>query len=353
VQNTNKALFRYAAFAALCTLLLICVGGVVTSKGVGMAVPDWPTTYGYNMFLFPFDKWIGGIFWEHLHRLEGSIVGLLTVLLAVWIWRKEPRAWVQKLAWIAVGLVVFQGLLGGLRVVFDKAMVANTTFGTLFGVAHACTGQAFFVLMCLIAFVLSGAWARLDSCTGSISPRLSWLIPLATSVIFLQLALGAAMRHQHSGLAVPDFPLAYGQLWPATDAASLLRYNQQRVDTNVITSFEIGLHMFHRVNACLAAVLIFWVALEARKNLGPEKPLLKPALLWCGLVACQWVLGITTVLKDKPADIATAHVAVGALTLGTGGLLIAACRRILGAALPNRTASGSSVPKHAWAINAG
>ena len=356
IPNQSRWLFRYAVFAACCTLLLICVGGVVTSKGVGMAVPDWPTTYGYNMFLFPFSKMIGGVFWEHLHRLKASGVGLLTIALSVWIYRADSRRWLRKLGFWAVGLVVFQGVLGGLRVVMDKAVVANTTLGTVFGLAHACTGQAFFVLMCFIAFALSPAWERFatgQKWESTLSGRLNWLFPAATIAVFVQLALGAAMRHQHSGLAVPDFPLAYGQVWPATDPASMARYNQHRVDDSTITVFQVWLHMFHRVNACNVMGLIALAAFSARKLTGTARPLRTGAFFWAALVVVQAGLGIATVLYDKPADIATAHVAAGALTLMTGSLLIAACRMLLRPA-PLLHVEGDPASKAAkWAASAG
>ena len=87
------ALHRYACFCAGAVLFLICIGGLVTSHEAGMSVPDWPNTYGYNMFLFPIGQWVGGVFYEHTHRLLASAVGLLTVVLAVWLWRRDPRRW--------------------------------------------------------------------------------------------------------------------------------------------------------------------------------------------------------------------------------------------------------------------
>ncbi|HTI69196.1 MAG TPA: COX15/CtaA family protein [Candidatus Limnocylindria bacterium] len=355
-HQDNKWLYRYAVFAACCTLLLVCVGGMVTSKGVGMAVPDWPTTYGYNMFLFPFSKMIGGIFWEHLHRLKASGVGLLTLGLAAWIFFFESRNWVKKLGFAAAGMVIIQGVLGGLRVMMDKEVVANTTLGTVFGLVHACTGQAFFVLMCVLAFALSPAWARFSEAEKSREQgarRLRWLIPVATVAVFIQLALGAAMRHQHSGLAVPDFPMAYGQVWPATDAESLLRYNQRRADTEIITAFQIWLHMFHRLNACVVALLIGLVAVTARKLSGAAAPVRKAAFLWAGLVVLQFSLGIVTVLYDKPADIATAHVAVGALTLALGGLLICGSRLLLSPWVPLRNPEDALSKPAKWVVNPG
>src|ERR1041384_6748811 len=100
--HQNRWLSRYAVFTAAATLVLICAGGLVTSRGVGMSVPDWPNTYGYNMFFFPISKWVGGIFYEHTHRLIASAVGLLTCILALWLWGKKSR---PLLRW--AGAVIF------------------------------------------------------------------------------------------------------------------------------------------------------------------------------------------------------------------------------------------------------
>ena len=114
-RRFNPWLYRFAVLTALATLALLGIGGLVTSHGVGMAVPDWPNTYGYNMFLFPPSKWVGGIFYEHSHRLVASGVGLLTTILAVWLWLAEPRRWLRWLGVSAFFAVVLQGVLGGLR----------------------------------------------------------------------------------------------------------------------------------------------------------------------------------------------------------------------------------------------
>src|SRR5438094_8352425 len=121
----RKWLNRFAWLTCVATLLLICSGGMVTSKNVGLAVPDWPTTFGYNMFLFPVSKWVGGILFEHTHRLMGSLVGFLTIILAVWLWVREDRPWVRNLGAIAVFGVILQGILGGLRVTMMKGQIGN------------------------------------------------------------------------------------------------------------------------------------------------------------------------------------------------------------------------------------
>src|ERR1700745_2758217 len=111
VSKSAIWLNRFAWLTAVATLLLICSGGMVTSKGVGLAVPDWPTTFGYNMFLFPVSKRVGGAFFEHTHRLIASTVGFLTIILALWLWRTEDRSIVKTLGLLAVAGVILQGVL--------------------------------------------------------------------------------------------------------------------------------------------------------------------------------------------------------------------------------------------------
>src|SRR2546421_1485970 len=200
-MRSTTWLNRFAWLTCIATLLLICSGGMVTSKGVGLAVPDWPTTFGYNMFLFPASKWIGGIFFEHTHRLIASTVGFLTIILAAWLWFADPRRWVRMLGIAAVGGVILQGVLGGLRVTMLKDEI---------GIFHACLAQAFFGLIVIIALVTSRSWRALAA-VASRGKSLRGVALTTTVFIYLQLALGATMRHQHRhrDLAITDFPTAY------------------------------------------------------------------------------------------------------------------------------------------------
>src|ERR1041384_3082727 len=158
-RRYSSWLNRFAWFTAFATLLLICSGGMVTSKNVGLAVPDWPTTFGYNMFLFPISKWVGGILFEHTHRLMGSLVGFLTIILAVWLWLRDDRRWVRRLGVIAVVGVVLQGILGGLRVTMMKDQI---------GIFHACVAQAFLGLLVFIALVTTKFWSSIGNRTFSV-----------------------------------------------------------------------------------------------------------------------------------------------------------------------------------------
>jgi cytochrome c oxidase assembly protein subunit 15 len=316
-STNNPWLTRFAAFTALATLCLIGIGGIVTSKGVGMSVPDWPTTYGYNMFLFPISKWVGGVRDEHTHRLFASWVGLLTTILAVWIWLKDERSWMRKLGLAAFILVSAQGVLGGLRVVKMKDEI---------GIFHAVLAQSFLCLLVAMTLFLSRWWQRIEPRPDYLSEtarRLKLLFIFTTILIFAQLTIGATMRHQHAGLAVPDFPRAYGRWWPATDPISIQRYNQLRVDDgqyNAITAAQIHLHMTHRIMALVifAFVAACWARIiRTCRNCGVGKL----TTAWLGLILLQAGLGVVTVLKNKPADIATAHVVVGAASLALGALI--------------------------------
>jgi cytochrome c oxidase assembly protein subunit 15 len=372
-------LHRYALLTAAATLALVGIGGVVTSRGVGMAVPDWPTTYGYNMFFFPFSKWVGGIFYEHSHRLVASVVGVLVVGLTRWlggrrsrlplaliglgevlgglallrigptwqgaghflsgiggvvllgaaVWsRNEPAARpLPLLGWLAFWGVQIQGLLGGLRVVLYRDQL---------GIFHATLAQLFFVLVCAIALLTSRWWQRANPKSEIRNPKeihangnpkqpatAGYLLLATTFLILLQLILGATMRHQHAGLAIPDFPLAYGRVWPAMDDASVTLYNQQRMEAtavNPISGGQIVLQMAHRL---LAGVILGAVAVwawRARRQMAAGDPLSKMAMVWLGVILLQVLLGATTIWSKKAADIATAHVLAGALALAVGAL---------------------------------
>src|SRR5690242_10480891 len=143
-------LHRFTKFLAGCTVLLVLAGSLVTSTDSGLSVPDWPTTYGWNMFTFPLSKMVGGIFYEHGHRLIASTVGFLTILLAVWLWRSEPRRWVRWMGVTALGAVIAQGVLGGITVLFFLPAAIST--------AHAGLAEIFFALTVSIALVTSPGW---------------------------------------------------------------------------------------------------------------------------------------------------------------------------------------------------
>ncbi len=319
----QPALFWFAVLNAVATFLLIGLGGLVTSHEAGMSVPDWPTTYGYNMFLFPLDKWVGGIFYEHSHRLLASIVGLLTTILAIWLWAKDARKWMHWLGIAAFLLVIVQGILGGLRVRWNLDWL---------GVPHGAVAQTFLVLTCAIALFASRWWKNSETEKQIPVPRgLRSHILYVTILIFIQLLIAATMRHQHAGLAISDFPLAHGKIWPATTPEAIADYNAHRpagTIGNPITAFQVNLQMVHRLVAYLIFLGVTAAAFLSRKKLGGADWLTKFAWFWLALLSLQIVLGAATIWSNKAADIATGHVMVGALALLTGAVwwLVAARR---------------------------
>jgi heme a synthase len=362
----KKLLHWYAVVAAASVSLLICSGGLVTSHEAGMAVPDWPNTFGYNMFLFPVSRWVGGVFFEHTHRLIASTVGLLTVILCIALFVIEDRRWVKTLGLIAVGAVVVQGILGGLRVTENNAVL---------GLFHGCLAQGFFALMATIALVTSRFWERLEVAgtegneanrhtstrrpvslaspfakasdfakassdksedksqaalhKSPLTSHLSLLtscrrwVLVVTGMVFLQLVLGASMRHSHAGLSIPDFPLNYGHLFPPLDAASIDRINQARgaAAQPYTSAWLILLQYIHRIWAVLIVAGLVFTAVRLLRNRFLPLFFRRCASVWILLVFVQFCLGAWTVLSNKAADIATAHVFCGALMLMLGVLL--------------------------------
>ena len=310
----KRLLHWYVIFVAASVLALICSGGLVTSQGAGMAVPDWPNSFGYNMFLFPVSRWVGGVFFEHTHRLIATAVGLLTIGLCVLTLIIEDRLWVKWLSGIAVIAVIVQGVLGGLRVTEHNAVL---------GLFHGCLAQGFFSLVATVALVTSRFWRGIKHASNErdIRSLRFWTI-IVTVMLFMQLALGASMRHSHTGLSIPDFPTAYGRILPPIDAASVARINEAREATQApISSGLILLQYIHRVWAVLIVVGLTSVAIKILRRRQLTVPVRSAAGFWLVLVLAQFALGAWTVWSNKAADIATSHVFVGALTFMTGVLL--------------------------------
>ncbi|MEK6643427.1 MAG: COX15/CtaA family protein [Planctomycetota bacterium] len=311
--RANAWLHRYCILLACFTLFLIVAGGMVTSTGSGLAVPDWPTTYGQNMFTYPPSKWVGGIFYEHGHRLIASTVGVMTIILAVWLRRADERRWMRRLGWIALAAVIAQGILGGLTVRYLLPAPIS--------VFHGCLAQSFLCLVVSIAVFTSPRWRVPARAVGSTA---SWPAPrlcaMMTGAVFLQLILGAVMRHTESGLAVPDFPLAYGKVIPNLSASAVEQYNYDRRWTyrlEQVTVDQISFHLAHRAGAVLVAVLLMMTTITLLRRHGDIAALKWSAILAMALLAAQIGLGAWTVWSGKNPRITTAHVAVGASLLAT------------------------------------
>jgi cytochrome c oxidase assembly protein subunit 15 len=288
-------LHRYAKLVSASTVLLIVAGGLVTSTGSGLSVPDWPSTYGQNMFTFPLRNMVGGIFYEHGHRLIASGVGFLTIILAAWVWFAEPRRWVRWLGLAALGAVVLQGVLGGLTVLFFLPSAIST--------AHAGLAQIFFCLTVSIALFTSKGWRTRPAGGWVDDPTLRRAAAATTAVIYLQILIGATMRHSEAGLAIPDFPLVFGGLMPPEWTS------------------KIAIHYAHRVGALLVTLAIAATSGYALYHHRARPELARPALLLIVLVMTQVMLGAFVIWSQKDVTINTAHVITGALTLATSLVL--------------------------------
>ncbi|MEO7189810.1 MAG: COX15/CtaA family protein [Vicinamibacterales bacterium] len=287
-------LHRYTRLLAAATLLLVAAGGMVTSTNSGLSVPDWPTTFGQQMFAYPLSGMKGGIFYEHGHRLIASTVGLLTIGLVFWLWRSEPRPWVRRLGWIALGAVVLQGMLGGLTVLLRLPDAVS--------ISHAGLAQLFFCITVSLALFTSPTWIAPPRPPVDDTP-LRTRMTLLTVLVYLQILIGATMRHTGAGLAIPDFPLSYGHLVPP------------------FWTSAIALHFAHRVGALLITVLVIGNITRVFSRHGSRREFTAPALLLVLAVAAQVTLGAYVVLSGKQPIINTLHVATGATVLVTSLLL--------------------------------
>ncbi len=287
-------LHRYTRLLVAATLLLLVAGGMVTSTGSGLAVPDWPTTYGQNMFTFPFARMVGGIFYEHGHRLIASAVGLLTIGLVVWLWRVETRRWVRRLGIIALGAVVLQGVLGGITVLYFLPDGVS--------ISHAGLAQIFFCLTVSLALFTSPSW-RMPSTPPVDDPRLRHRMLILTAVVYGQILLGATMRHTGAGLAIPDFPLSFGRLLPP------------------VWTSAIAVHFAHRAGALVVTAGVIAMVGYIWSRHGNRRELVRPAWLLVLAVALQVSLGALVVLTGKQPIVNTLHLATGALVLATSLVL--------------------------------
>lgn len=297
---------RLALLTAVATFPLLFVGGLVTSTGAGLAVPDWPTTFGYNMFLYPWSQMVGGIFYEHSHRLIGSVVGFLTILLAATLWYKESRQWLRWLGLVALGAVIAQGVLGGLRVVLLQQTLA---------IVHACFAQAFFALTASLGLLTSAEWKT----------------PPVKKVS------ADASRVQHLGLLTSGF--LYGQLI----LGAILRHTGEWAD-------------MHILGAVLVAIHVLLLSARVRRNHADIPVLVRSATLLRSLLVLQLGLGLGAYLGKFTVSgaflnpflvvLATSHVVVGALMLVTCILLTLRAYRLLDLSQPvvRSLGAGEQIP---------
>jgi len=322
VRRTNPIVYWATVGLAILSIALIYIGGLVTSYGAGMSVPDWPATNGYCMFAFPISKWVGGILYEHSHRLYASGVGFYTLVLCGIVFYTDRRKWVRWFALALLLAVAIQGTLGGLRVVWSKLDLA---------IVHGCAGQVFLCMVGTFAVLTSRFWADAPNMRNATSRLLLVLSAVASTVVLVQLIIGAIMRHKQAGLAIPDFPLAFGLLLPPTHIDDHIQHLALRYGTNLgpdgVTLFMVWIHFAHRLWAVVvSAVLVVLAAVLLQRK--RDVPLAGSAWVLLALLATQLTLGILTVLLRRPADITSLHVAVGSVTLLQTWIITLKCWRL-------------------------
>ena len=278
VPGDSVWLHRFAVLTAGGTFLLIIAGGLVVGNEAGLAVPDWPLSFGTWM-----PRMEGGVFYEHGHRMVATAVGFLMTVLAVWLWRREPRRWVRRLGFVALIAVIAQGILGGITVLYLLPAPVS--------VSHASLAQLFFCMTLSLALFTSREWnVPVEPEQDRESPQFRHLAVAATGATFIQLVLGAALRHKALGLTP------------------------------------------HLIGAAAVTCLTIWLVHRAHKKLLGQKMLVRLAWMAGVLVVLQLTLGVGSywvrlvtqdAVQPQPATvwITTAHVAVGALLLGASLLL--------------------------------
>lgn len=283
----NPWLHRYAIFVACSTFLLIIAGALVTSNDAGLSVPDWPTSFGS----FRMPRMVGGVLFEHGHRMIAGTVGILTILLAIWLWLKEERSWVRWVGGAAVLAVLAQALLGGITVLFHLPVAISA--------GHATLGQIFFCLNSSIAMFTSANWQWDEpKFQDTSSPSLHQLTAATTCAILIQLVLGSVYRHAGSGITP------------------------------------------HLIGACVVALLLVWVVARILADFSSQPGICRPAQILAALLVMQVALGIYSYILKTAARgtlhpphaavvITTLHVAVGALTLVTSLYLAYQSHRFL------------------------
>jgi cytochrome c oxidase assembly protein subunit 15 len=301
----NRGLHGFAVCVAGATFFLIIAGALVTSNDAGLSVPDWPTSFG-SFYKIP--RMVGGVRFEHTHRMIAEFIGLLTIVIAIWTWRADRRRWMKYLGIGALGTVIAQGVLGGLTVLFFLPPAIST--------AHAAVAQTFFCIAVCIALFTGRQWVeevpRVE--LDIRRPSLQTLTLLSIFVLYVQLILGAMFRHH--GLS----------WWP------------------------------HVANAIVVAFVLSWTAIRALSQYAKNDDVRRPAITLLSLLIAQLCLGFLAFLtrvawgKDAvqpelPMVVSTvAHVAVGALILATAVVLAIQVWRHVPVAFEERVASGGEDP---------
>jgi len=305
----KPALAWFAAVGSAWVFVLVALGAFTTTIGAGMAFPDWPLSNGSvnpHGWLTEIDK-----FAEHSHRLSGTVMGLITIALAVWLHRTESRAWLRRLGWWALAIVIFQGLLGGTRVMLDHIAVPgfDMSLGEMLRIPHGVLAQVYVCILFAIAAGLSRAWV--NDTLGRAGPRVRTLGWWCACLLLIQLTVAVTMRHNHAGMAIPTFPASTpdGGLLPAA------------------WDLRVALQFLHRVMAALIGIAVLAYAHFLWREKTLAGPLRAASLLLVALVIGQITLGAQVIWTGRSIVMTTGHVVFGALTLAVTFLVVFLTRR--------------------------
>lgn len=292
----RPALAWFAAAGSMWVFVLVALGAFTTSIGAGMIFPDWPLSNGS---VNP-HGWLENVamFAEHSHRLSGTTMGLITIVLAVWLARVESRGWLRGLGWAALTIVIVQGLLGGFRVKLDELDVPgfHMSLGQMLRIPHGILAQVFVCLLFAIAASVSRSW--MHSPVRLFARRTRWLAWTTVALLFVQLVVAAVMRHNHAGLAIPTFPLTpQGGLLPA--------------DWN----FGVSIHFAHRALALVLSAAVTALAIAFLRDPAAGRGVRRGAVVLLVLFGVQILLGAASIWTARNAYYTTAHVLNGACLL--------------------------------------
>ncbi len=288
----------FATIGSVWVFVLVTLGAFTTSIGAGMAFSDWPLSNGS---LNP-HGWLQNLsmFAEHSHRLSAGLMSTIMIVLAVWIWRADDRAWLRKLAWFGVGLVLAQAVVGGLRVLLDRFEIdqIQTSVGRLFAMLHACLAQLFVCTLIAIAVACTRGWRERPL---PVSDRVRRIGIICCGLLFLQLAIAAVVRHTGAWTSILTFPYSTpdGHWLPAA------------------WNFRVAVHFAHRVMAGILAIALPVFVFVIRRDRASTLSMRAAASALLSLLVLQILLGAEIILTLHQAEMTTGHVLVGALTLAT------------------------------------
>ena len=302
------ALRRLSKLIVISTLFLIFVGALIKSHEVGLSVPDWPTSYGKQMFSYPISDMVGGIFYEHGHRLFATVVCFLTLLQSILLAFSNQPLWIKKMGFVALVLVVIQGLLGGMTVLFFLP--------PLISIVHGILAQTFFLSTIFIAYSLSIIRKNKKSNKYPLSVRRGAVV--LTILVYIQLILGAFMRHTASGLAIPDFPLMGGMWIPTFSDTMINNINVDLFDKglDMVSKWQVIIHFLHRLGAIIISAVLCFFIYKFGKHVNKNRWESKILILISIILIIQIILGAATVLSERMPFIASFHVVNGAALLG-------------------------------------